>query len=604
MNSKPGLITSVVLFLLGAPGLCHAQWLTQRIPLVPGWNAVHLEVQPEPRACADVFKDRPVQSVWKWDRRFSTIQFDIDPATLLPEAPDWRVWLSPSDPRAFLSRLFELQGGQSYLIQVASNAAPFTLQLKGQAILPRLGWYPHGLNLVGLPVHASNPPTFAEFFRFTSEVDTTRVYANELYRLDSQGRGQRIVQPARERMQPGVAYWVGCARGPVHQSSLHVSPEGASALDFGPQLVRRDLSVKNTLSTGPVTVRLRHQPSESPPPGGGFPELAGPVPLSYLSKNASNQWIWAHLPAEGLTRTLAPGEEWSLRLGVRRDDFALHARRSGADATYQSILEVTDADQSLLIRVPVLARQDSQLVGGALEPHDDNEGLWVGQAIVNQVNAPAFPGTNLLSTPSPMSLRLLMHVDAYGQARLLQQVVLAWDPSLKNAPHTNGTYALHADERTLALDASDVNRISSTAFPLMAPVVMVRGLTNELSEVDGGTNAPTVQVTTNVLSGRVVVNFDDPTNPFLHRYHPMHDNQDADFTPYTAAVETRTIVRDLALTFDAPSKGSANPYDDADQKRGVYQETLLGLRAQPIVMQGVFALQRISRINELQGITP
>ncbi|MHB1309709.1 MAG: hypothetical protein ACYC23_21780 [Limisphaerales bacterium] len=149
-----------------------------------------------------------------------------------------------------------------------------------------------------------------------------------------------------------------------------------------------------------------------------------------------------------------------------------------------------------------------------------------------------------------------------------------------------------------------MNRISSTAFPLMAPVVMVRGLTNELSEVDGGTNAPTVQVTTNVLSGRVVVNFDDPTNPFLHRYHPMHDNQDADFTPYTAAVETRTIVRDLALTFDAPSKGSANPYDDADQKRGVYQETLLGLRAQPIVMQGVFALQRISRINELQGITP
>jgi hypothetical protein len=158
-----------------------------------------------------------------------------------------------------------------------------------------------------------------------------------------------------------------------------------------------------------------------------------------------------------------------------------------------------------------------------------------------------------------MSLRLLLHVDAYGQARLLQQVVLAWDPSLKDAAHTNGTYALHADERTLALDASDVNRISSAAFPLMAPVVLVRGLTNELSEVDGGTNAPAVQVATNVLSGRVVVNFDDPTNPFLHRYHPMHDNQDADFTPYAVAVETRTIVRDLALTFDAPTKGSTRP---------------------------------------------
>ncbi len=265
----------------------HAQWLTQRVPLQPGWNAVHLQVQPEPSECAQVFAGTPVQSVWKWDRRFSTIQFTVDPDTLLPESPDWRLWLPPSDPRAFLSRLFELQGGQSYLIKVVSNAAPFTLAIKGRVILPRLDWYPHGLNLVGLPVHSNHPPTFTDFFRFTPEVDTSRGYANELYRLDTQGRGQRIVQPARDRVAPGVAYWIGTARAPAYFSALHVTPQGG-AVDFGTLLVRQDLTVKNAHPTDTLTVWLRQQASESPPATGEFPELAGPVPLSYLSKNASN----------------------------------------------------------------------------------------------------------------------------------------------------------------------------------------------------------------------------------------------------------------------------------------------------------------------------
>ena len=235
--------------------------------------------------------------------------------------------------------------------------------------------------------------------------------------------------------------------------------------------------------------------------------------------------------------------------------------------------------------LPVVAQKHSVLLGDPLDQHDDNEGLWVGQVTVNQVNAPAYTGTNLLSTPAPVSFRLLMHVDATATARLLQQVVLAWDPTLNNAPHTNGTYALYADDRTLPAVATDVSRISSAAFPPMPPVGLAGSFTN-------------------ALAGTVTVRFDDPVNPFLHRYHPMHDNQDWNWQPYTNAVETRTIVRDLALTFDSITNGSANPYSGVDRVSGVYQETLSGLRAQPIVMQGVFSLQRISQINQLIGITP
>jgi hypothetical protein len=574
----------IVLALGVGVGTGRAQWLTQRVPLQPGWNAVQIQVQPEPGACAQVFAGQAVQSVWKWDRRFSTIQFVVDPATLLPENPDWLFWLPPSDARAFLSRLFELQGGQSYLIKVASNAAPFTLALKGRVLLPRLDWYPHGLNLVGLPVHTNHPPTFTEFFRFTPEVDTSRSYANELYRLDSQGRGQRIVQPARDRMESGVAYWIGCARAPAYSSALHVT-SGGGAVDFGTLLVRQDLTIKNVHPTDTRTVWLRQRASEAPPPTAEVPELAGPVPLSYLAKNVSNQWVWSAFPTSGVARALAPGEVWPVRLGVRRNDFAAYTPQGTNGAAYQSILEVTDAGESLLMRVPVVAQKHSVLLGDPLEPHADNEGLWVGQVTVHQVNAPAYTGTNLLTTPAPLAFRLLVHLNGYGQGHLLQQAVLAWDRTLTNAPHTNGTYALYADERWLPTDATDVSRISSVAFPPMPPAPLTGSLTN-------------------ALTGTVRVRFDDPTNPFLHRYHPMHDNQNWDWEPYTNAVETRSITRTVSLTSNPLTNGSANPYYGVDRMSGAYQETLSGLRAQPIVLQGAFSLQRISRINTLQGTTP
>lgn len=583
MKTKLFPIASALLLCLTASAPVHAQWLTQRIALAPGWNAVYLEVQPEPRTCDEVFRNLPIQSVWKWDRRFSTIQFTVDPAMLSPEAPDWLVWLPPADPRAFLNRLFELQGCQTYLIKVATNAAPFTLALKGRVLIPRLDWYPHGLNLVGFPVHPNHPPTFTEFFRFTPEVDVSRGYANELYRLDGAGRGQRIVQPARDHIQSGVAYWVACARAPAQMSAIHVTPRGG-AVDFGTLLTEQDLSVRNVHPTETLTIRLQQRASEAAPSTGGYPELAGPVPLATRTLDASNQWVWADLPAAGLSRALAPNEEWLVHLGARRLDFAVYAPQGTNGATYQSFLEITDSAESLRIRVPVVA-ENSIAVAGSLETHSDNEGLWVGQVVVNQVNAPAYTGTNLLSTPAPASFRLLVHVDGYGRANLLQQVVLAWDRSLTNAPHTNGTYALYANERALPANATDVNRISSAAFPLMAPVALTGQFTN-------------------MLTGQVTVGFDDPTNPFLHRYHPLHDNQDWDFKPYTNAVETRTILRDLTLQFTPATNSAAGPAWGVNTVGGTYQETLSGLRAQPIRLQGAFALQRISTLNTLQGITP
>jgi hypothetical protein len=521
-----------------------------------------------------------VLSVWKWDRRFSTIQFTVDPATLLPENPDWLMWLPSSDSRSFLNRLAGLQGCQAYLIKVAPNSAPFTLSVKGRVIIPRLEWYPHGLNLVGLPINPKHPPTFTEFFAFTPEVDTSLGYANQLYRLDSTGRGVQIVQPARDRPQPGVAYWVGCARRPAHMAAIHAGPQGG-AVDFGLFLSEQDLSIRNVHPTNTLTIQLQQRASESPPGTGGYPELAGPVPLAYRFKTSSNTWDWAPFPASGLARPLAPNEEWLVHLGLNRRELASYIPQGTNGASYQSVLEVTDSAESLLIRVPVVAQQPMMAGEETLTAHSENEGLWVGQVFVNQVNAPAYRTNDLLPTPAPASFRVLIHVDGYSRASLLQQVVLAWDTSLTDAQHTNGMYALYANDSGLPTDAGDVNRISSVAFPPMAPVPLTGNFTN-------------------TLTGRVTIRFDDPVNPFLHRYHPLLDNKDWGSQPYTNAVETRTIVRDLVLQFLPATNAPPNPAWGVDAASGIYQETLSGLRAQPIRLQGAFALQRLTTINTLR----
>lgn len=577
----------VVLTLLMVPLICEAQWRTQTIELQPGWNAVHLEVQPSPDDCDVIFANTPVESVWKWNRRFSSIQFVQDPQSLLPEDPDWLVWLPLTNEEAFLRRLRSLQANQSYLIKVAENSGPVSLSIKGQVVLPRLDWYSHGLNLVGFPVNPVNPPTFADFFAFTDEVDTSKGFENELYQLNNAGRGDRIVQPFRDTVQPGTAYWVSTAGKPDSMAGLDVSAPGGE-LAFGSVSLSKDIAIQNSHPTDVTEVLLQLQSSEMPPTSGDHPELAGEIALSYLVRNEDGSGEWVELPAEGLSQTLEPGESWTLRLGLRREDLSPHQSTGANGASYQSILQVTDSAQTLLINVPVSATTPELSAAASLEGLGDFQeqaGLWVGEALLSNVNAPAYTTNEVISTPAPMTLRLLVHVDSGGTARLLQEVLLAWDPTLTDAPHTNGNYALYASHEALPSDASQVKRISSVGFPLMSPAILRGALTNQLDA--------TLNIT-----------FDDPTNPFLHRYHPMHDNKDWDFVAYTNAVEVPTIVREIDLAFDENTNQVAHPIWGVDAIAGTYTETLFGLRAQPIIMTGDFALQRVSRIDQLQGITP
>src|SRR3989442_10013315 len=107
-----------------------AQWADQTIVLRPGWNAAHLEVRPAPAECDAIFAGLPIESAWAWNRRAAAVQYIQDPSTLVPPQADWLTWLPSTHPLAKQMNLFSLEGGRTYLIKVADNAAPVTLNLR------------------------------------------------------------------------------------------------------------------------------------------------------------------------------------------------------------------------------------------------------------------------------------------------------------------------------------------------------------------------------------------------------------------------------------------------------------------------------------------
>jgi len=104
----------------------------------------------------------------------------------------------------------------------------------------------------------------------------------------------------------------------------------------------------------------------------------------------------------------------------------------------------------------------------------------------------------------------------------------------------------------------------------------------------------------------VVMPYNDPLNPFLHRYHPDHDNLDDRGQPLTPREDGRgpqtrescTITRLVEMLFSAedPSGLQLAAYDDK-RLGGVYRETFIGLHKNPLLAEGTFQLFRVSTVG-------
>lgn len=580
----------LLVVLLALPQMARAQWVQQTIQLKPGWNAVFLEVDPEPKECNALLASLPVESVWDFNPSVDSPQFVQDPATLIPGSPNWLTWFPPISPIASQGNLFILRDGRPYLIKLANNAAPTTWTVTGKPSLRKTTWRPGGVNLVGFRV-GTQGPTFQSLFAGESGLA-----GQPVYRLNSTGAWEAVANLSTTRPLAGEAYWVRCQSPAQWTATVEADLGSRRGLIFAGGLAESALRIRNT-SSAARNISLRLVPSATPP--AGQPPLAGPPPLEYWKSDLTNVDIgWEPFPATLNFSALPAGAEWNIRLGVRRAS----GGAAPVGSQFQGLLEVTD-DLGTRWLVPVSADASSG-VAAAGAPHAQGgsdfalAGLWVGEAVLNAVSQPAHPTNPTLPRPTgQFSFRLIVHADAAGTSRLLQRVYLVRKPpTYVPDPQNPGFNIIDQPSRAVVLTDESLitsiigsgevagRRISSAAFGFGQPLGLTGGM------FGAGT-----------LNGTITLDYDDPLNPFKHVYHPDHNNLDERFEQkLPAGKESFTVVRTVSFEFTPNDPLGLNPPGWGDSEvGGIYRETISGLHRSAVQVSGNFRLVRASRTSVL-----
>lgn len=540
--------------LVAVPRLT-AQWVTQEIRLGPGFNPVSLQVTPADASCESVFGAVPqVREVWLYNRYLQTSTFLSDATAQILGQDHWLTWYRGGGEKSFLSTLTQVRGGQSYLVRLPNDAAPVTIRVRGIPVPPRSDWIPNDVVLAGFPIHETDRVTFHQFLKGSPQVsalpgqESALFTVNPLTAFESQ-----IRNPEATRIVPGRAYWAilrGHSHNPYPFEAL--GPDENNSVQFRQDVTVSAMTLVSAVESGEQTLTLRLVDSEEAP--AGQPARAGTVPLAALVPRADGGSVVTRL-SEGVTVKLAAGERRMLRLGLIAADLVTSA---DTNATYQALIEVTEKGHGYRQLVPVAAEvagsrlslRRGSLVGASQQavrragaPSDEvdelvsapplHAGLWVGTLTLNGVNTPGFaqeaepdPVRFAVSKATPLNTRVMVHVDADGAARLVSQVVFA-----EVVSGTNRATRMYSTLTNVPAGSRIQSRVSAPSWP--------RGGATPLTGGFGET-----------LSGTVSVDYNDAVNPFVHRYHPDHDNLGEDFrTPLPAGVESFSITRRVAFHF-------------------------------------------------------
>lgn len=186
---------------------------------------------------------------------------------------------------------------------------------------------------------------------------------------------------------------------------------------------------------------------------------------------------------------------------------------------------------------------------------------------------PAPPGT---ATARPVPLRVLLHIDDGSTTRLLSQVFLG-------TLTTNGIGLCTRESGLKPETKATASRFFTAHLPL--------------DRVSLGSGAATLGGT---VAHTVSIPFDDPTNPFVHRYHPDHDNKDPRGAPLPAGVESYSLIRTLSFQLTpTPPAGSTATGWGSTTIGGNFTEVITGLHKNPVTLTGTFELRRASEIGAL-----
>lgn len=584
MKRRHRLITFFSLFIIQFSfGVAQAEPIIQSFTLNPGWNAIFLEVEPvwfdlatetahpdnNPTDPEIVFAGVPeLISVWMWNPSSDTMEYIQNPSVLVPEAPQMLAYLPLEDP--VINNLHAIHGNYAYLVNLG-GAVPATLTVRGEPLPPKISWKPGSFNFVGFHLDAGQSPSFTDFFSSSAAHE-----GQEMYVLDNATGTWTLVFPT-DLMQKGEGFWVYCNGSSEFQGPVSVQLNQGRELDYGISLDQQEITVKNN-SASPQTI------SVSLTDVGALPGSVSSYPLFYWQIDpATNLGAWQQFPTYPSTQDLeiGQGESTILHLGVKRAGL-------GAGVTYRANLEINDGGFSSF-KVPVSTSGISWA------------GLWVGEASIKKVNQPASETDPNTPTPvgAPMNYRLILHVDEAGQVNLLNQVIQMLDKP-------SGTFVLLTDDALIPFfsgsalrDGQPVSRrMSAPSFGNFYDDDDITRITHK--PMDGNF---TGQDNT-LLEVALLLPKDDPTNPFVHRYHPSHGAPNVS-TPPERVFEIR---RNISMTFSgldsdgSPIDGQRGLGWGSSNLGGVYREKICGVMGtctgQPadynLILEGDFELRKVS----------
>lgn len=534
----------------------RGQWQTTTYTLKGGWNAIYLTGDVKQDTLDNLFPPQVLQ-VWRWNTNPNQVQFTTSPSVPSPGTPEWSVWKRGLPME---STFTQLTGQTAYLVKCSSTPAnTYTTAIKQSPLPPSAVWVRNGANLMGFPTRLNGTyPTFASYFTtFPAAIAAnTKVFKYIGGDLGAANPAQ-VFSPTVERIDRTQAYWFSAEVVGEFYAPVQVSLSTANGLDFGRTGSEITALVVNR-STSTITLTLAPIASESSPLG--QEPIVGSVPLTRRSFDAgSATWIETPITA-AYNEIIPPGGTLQLSFGINR------AAMTGAAGTYfASLLRLTDAGNFFEIQLPVRARKTSLA------------GLWIGEALVSAVESkPAADAVTPTSREFP--LRYILHVADDGTARVLSQ---AFTGTLAAGANPFGIctkeIGLKADTKAGAA------RFVASHLPL--DKVISAGNLSGL-----GSN----------LSCTISIPFDDPANPFVHRYHPDHDNLDARGGALTAGKESYSVSRALGFTFTtAPPAGVSATSWGVNVIGGNYAETISGIHKQAISVAGTFTLRRVSELGTI-----
>jgi len=332
----PGVMAVVflVLAIICAPANAQTAGVeTQTFNLKPGWNAIFLEVRPDPWDPKIVFSSLPEgSSVWTWLSRESSVQFIQDPSEDLWGQPDWHAYFNSPDT-SFLTNLYAILGNQAYLIKVGGTEE-ISLEISGIASIRNLHWIADSFNLVGFHVAKGKEPTFEELLAPSAAHAGP---GQAVYRLNNKDKWEFVDDLAAARPAYGEAYWVYCDGRSSYQGPLVIDLPLSTGLNFGPYLNWLAVTLNN-LTDSARTVSV---------------DITGNVGLYYRAIETSGPdegfFRWYGLASSSMPNiSLNPNQLHLLRLAIRREQME--------PGIYTGTMKITD-DLGNRFLVPVRAEE-------------------------------------------------------------------------------------------------------------------------------------------------------------------------------------------------------------------------------------------------------